>query len=91
MKEVSAKRAEKRRNRSALRGAALIEMALLIATIAIVTIPSVRKFGIKIKAPFCAYANQESFSPLYPPSYFFNEDTDRCRIGTQAFAGGYYW
>jgi Flp pilus assembly pilin Flp len=76
---------------SALRGAALIEVALLIATIAIITIPSVRKFGIKVKAPFCAYANQDSFSPLFPPSYFFDEENDRCRSGTTQFGGGYYW
>lgn len=73
------------------RGVALVETALLIALLAVVAVPAVQKFGIRLRAPFCAYINHKYISPAFPPAYFVEADGERCRRGTGMGGGAYYW
>lgn len=73
------------------RGAALVETALLVALLAVIAVPAVQKFGIRLRAPFCAYINYNYISPERPPSYFIEADGERCRRGSGMGAAGYYW
>jgi len=58
-------------------GGALIEVALIIALIAVIALPAVRPIGIGVKYAVCQYAHAADGTGL-DPSLVFRWDDGRC-------------